>query len=283
MPRRETDANGMVHLFPDDATDAEVKAALGSIPPPFQPRLSMREEAQRSANESHEERPNQSGLAQWFETELRPMLEKVAHPQTISDIAQLLIPDANLSGVVRAGKNAAQAARNIPVRQPVAGALNAASAVMTNPVVGVIEPRAAHVGKILGRAAEAVRGAPRAVAEAPITAAVDAAPAVAAPVAQAAPVAAKAASVFNPTQALQAAKDAFTKLGTLPGPAEASNAMELIRRGKAPEEAVAIILKNRPVPTGASAAAQLAQRLGTPSTENVASRVVSRNATGRWE
>lgn len=64
------------------------------------------------------------------------------------------------------------------------------------------------------------------------------------PVAQAAEVAAKPAA-FNPNDSLKAAREAFAKAGETPRPAEVSNAMELIRRGKAPEDALAVVLKNR--------------------------------------
>lgn len=54
-------------------------------------------------------------------------------------------------------------------------------------------------------------------------------------------------AVGNPSIAMTAAREAFAKAGVKPLPAEASNVMELIRRGKAPEEALAVVLKNRPV------------------------------------
>jgi len=47
--------------------------------------------------------PAPSGIAQWFNEKLRPMLEQVAHPQTISDIAALLVPDQGLTAAARGG------------------------------------------------------------------------------------------------------------------------------------------------------------------------------------
>ncbi len=76
-----------------------------------------------------------SGIAGWFETKLRPLLEQVAHPQTIADIAQLLIPDAGLTGTVRAGAKAVAATgrgletvAQSPVVQKTADAIGAAAA-----------------------------------------------------------------------------------------------------------------------------------------------------------
>jgi hypothetical protein len=50
-----------------------------------------------------------SAIGQWFETHLRPLLEQVAHPKTISDIAALLVPDQGVTASVRAGVKAGTA------------------------------------------------------------------------------------------------------------------------------------------------------------------------------
>jgi len=47
--------------------------------------------------------PAPSAIGQWFETHLRPMLEQVAHPKTIDDIAALLVPDQGLTAAARGG------------------------------------------------------------------------------------------------------------------------------------------------------------------------------------
>ncbi len=156
MPRQVKGPDGIVHLFPDDATDAEVAAALESSTP-YQGR-DVLAEGRKSAGIKSDVPP--SAVAQWFENHLRPALETIAHPQTISDIAALLVPDANLSGTVRAGQAAAKDIASIPVRKPIAGALDAASAALDNPVAGAVSPRAPHLGKLVGAAADVVRGKP---------------------------------------------------------------------------------------------------------------------------
>lgn len=87
---------------------------------------------------------------------------------------------------------------------------------------------------------------------------------------QAERVAAKPVPV-NPNTALKTARDTFAALGETPRPAEVTNTMELILRGKTPEEAVAIVLKNRPA---TSPAEELARRLGTP---NEAARIAAQD------
>lgn len=70
---------------------------------------SVFEQGRRSAAPTSEDLPA-SSFARWFEENLRPVLEQVAHPKTISDIAQLLIPDSFLSATVRAGGRGTAAA-----------------------------------------------------------------------------------------------------------------------------------------------------------------------------
>jgi hypothetical protein len=134
-----------------------------------------------------------SGIAQWFETKLRPMLEQVAHPQTIADIAALLIPDAGLTGTVRAGAKAVGAiGRGVEAATPtvekaaamvgpsgVAGGMfhgspGTAAAIGTG---AVLAPKVtAATGKVLQRAGGALE---RAAAEMPRPVVAEAAPAVA--------------------------------------------------------------------------------------------------------
>lgn len=84
---------------------------------------------------------------------------------------------------------------------------------------------------------------------------------------------------FNPTKAIQSAREAFTAIGEQPRPAEASNAMELIRRGKSPTDAVAIVIKNRPAPVDPAAAFNA--RFGTLNDEQTRAALDLRNARGQ--
>jgi len=93
------------------------------------------------------------------------------------------------------------------------------------------------------------------------------------------PAPATVATRFNPTSALRDVKDVFATLDVPPLRAEATNAMELVRRGLSPEDAVARILKTR---APASAGADLAARLAQPSDATMHARVAARNAAGRW-
>jgi hypothetical protein len=95
------------------------------------------------------------------------------------------------------------------------------------------------------------------------------------------PAQAKAEAVlqFNPSKVLATVKETFTKLGETPLRAEASNAMELMRRGVPAEDAVAKIVSLR---KSGSAVEDLAARLGGPKDAVVKARVASRNSSGRW-
>lgn len=84
---------------------------------------------------------------------------------------------------------------------------------------------------------------------------------------------------FNPNTALKAARDRFAAIGEVPRPAEVTNAMELIRTGKTPEDAVAFIIGKRPKVV--NPAAELAARFGMPSDEDVRAAIDSRNARGQ--
>lgn len=84
------------------------------------PRIALLAGRQAAASNGQPEEP--SSIAHWFETELRPMLERVAKPQTISDIASLLIPDAP-GGIAGAVHEAGRLATN--AKDTVAGPANA--------------------------------------------------------------------------------------------------------------------------------------------------------------
>ncbi len=118
------------------------------------------------------------------------------------------------------------------------------------------------------------RSAPAAPAPPPaaqVAPAVESAPAAAAPV-RAAP--------FNPNTALKTARDAFAARGTPPQPGEVSNVVELLRRGKSPDEALAVVLKNRPAAPVDPATAFNA-RFGTLSDAEVQAALDARNAAGK--
>jgi hypothetical protein len=140
------------------------------------------------------------------------------------------------SGLVRgAGRAVAAVARRVPLPSA-AGALEAAR-VVGSLAVGNPRPALRAAARVVLNEME--QRAPAAVADAaPVAARVAPAIADAVPVTKAAP--------FNPSAAMQAAREAFTAAGQKPLPAEASNVMELIRRGKSPEDALGIVLKNRP-------------------------------------
>lgn len=162
----------------------------------------------------------------------------------------LAIPSMVKGGaaLVRGVGKAASAARG-----PVASVLDVGAAALDNPITGTISPRAGQVGKLIGAAADFIRPA----ALPAVKAAEKAAPAVAEAVVPAAEVAV-APKAFNPNDALKVARDAFDKAGLKPLKAEVSNAFELIRRGKAPEEAVAIVVGNRPAGAVATVAEKVA-------------------------
>jgi hypothetical protein len=149
---------------------------------------------------------------------------------------------------------------------------------------------------VLAARQAAVEGAtaPAAAAPAPATAPPAAAPApppTAAPLAQpepsspsAAPVAA-AAPASNIGAAYQAVLKAFEDAGATPQRAEAANAVNLLKWGKSPAEAVSTVMGNRPggaaAPPAVDPAAELARRLGTPSDAQVAADMAKRAVKGQ--
>jgi hypothetical protein len=102
-----------------------------------------------------------SGIAQWFEEKLRPMLAQVAHPDTIGEIAHLLVPDAGLTATMRAGARAVGAARAAG-GAAVRGTLQKTAAlgdVVDPDVIGIFSPRAGKVVTVAQKAREAVQAA----------------------------------------------------------------------------------------------------------------------------
>lgn len=211
-------------------------------------------------------------IAKWFDAELRPMLEKVAHPKTISDIAALLIPNtgnllaqaapAAAGDAVRAvggsvgrglsstGRGIENVATSAPVqRMSEMGAIGelAMRGDMKGAAAAYLAPRlAASGGRIMQRAGGALERVSTAV-----PGAAEASPAA---VEAAAPAIEKAVAV-NPAKTLETARDAFKAAGVEPLRGEVSNTHALLMRGKSPEDALKVVLGNRPASAAADTAA----------------------------
>lgn len=311
------------------ASGADVTAQM--TPQPYQPRNILAEGRAAAATDKMSEADygklqDPASLSHWFNTELKPMLEKVARPETISDIAALLVPDA--AGVVTGARAAFRGAG--AAAESAGKAMEAMGASKVAQRVGTYGAGYAALSGNLGKAALAA-GAPPALTGAgkvlqsggrflqevgarPVGEAVPVIPpetpaeltarvtaehranlppeAPAAPVAQTptpAPVASPAptssaaaapeavsAPIARP-DAFRAALKAFETAKETPRAAEASNTAALIMRGKTPEEALAVVLGNRPP----SPAAELAKRLGTPSEAEMNADMAARARKGQ--
>jgi len=206
---------------------------------------------------------DKSTQLQWFETKIRPALEQIAHPQTVNDFAALLIPDIRLSKANVAAMMEAVKKLPVPTGRQVLSAYKAVRHPARTIATAIGDKMAAMLEAHLGSAEASARdvvsnpGYPRLTETPPPSQPVVAPSAAVAPAPSgAAPAMGKVvqAGPFNPSVALQQAKEAFAAIGETPQPAEASNAMELIRRGKSPGEAVVnIISHRRPMETPPSA------------------------------
>lgn len=86
--------------------------------------------------------------------------------------------------------------------------------------------------------------------------------------------------VLNPAKTLETARDAFKIAGVEPLRGEVSNTHALLMRGKSPEEALKIVIGNRPA-APLSPAEEFAKRYGLPSeAERIAAQDL-RNAQGK--
>lgn len=94
----------MAQAFQDAPLTADQTKAAAFVDAPLEAPPSAAEARRRGS--SFDDAAPPSGMAQWFEEKLRPMLEQVAHPKTIGDIAALLIPDQGITASVRAGARA---------------------------------------------------------------------------------------------------------------------------------------------------------------------------------
>ncbi len=239
-----------------------------------------------------------SAMARWFEEKLRPLLETVAHPQTIADIAQLLVPDAGVTGSVRAGAKAiaatgrgVEAVAQSPITQRVAevvgGAATAGESFRGSPVTGAAmgasiaaAPKVAaaggrtlqKIGGALERAATDVPAAATEAAKSPqqllneeaLTARRNAftaqqqAAAATAPTAQAARDAFNARSAAAPISAPIAAAEKVSLTAD-----EVTLGAKLVRQGNTPAEALDIVMGLRDLTKDlpSSAAARAAVKL----------------------
>jgi hypothetical protein len=251
------------------------------------------------------------GIVRWFEENLRPMLEQVAQPKTVSDIAALLIPDFGLSGTVRAGaRGIAATGRGVETAatSPVvtrmaegAGALGAAGEVFhgsptTAAAIGAGAIAAPRVAAATGRGLQRVGGAlERAATDVPVVPA-------AAPVAvsvstqktlnEAALAARRAAYQASlktaPAEAVAPAVDEFTaarmakQAATEPivaasgkmqltGP-EFKEFQRLLKRGLALPDALSAVKSSR----------ELAEKLGGATDQELAKAVAHMKRTGKW-
>jgi hypothetical protein len=96
----------MIDAGEPEANIATVIKGYPQASQPYQPRNILAEGRASAATSGQPEAS--SGFQDWFNNELKPVLEKVARPETISDIAALLVPDA--AGVVTGARAAARAA-----------------------------------------------------------------------------------------------------------------------------------------------------------------------------
>jgi hypothetical protein len=242
-----------------------------------------------------------AGIAGWFEQKLRPLLEQVAHPQTISDIAALLIPDAGVTGAVRAGaKGLAATGRGVeavaqsPLTQKAAevvgGAAAAGESFRGAPLAGAaigggiaVAPKVvAAGGRVLQRTGAALeRAAADAPAAVPVVASDQRALNEAALAARReAYQASQAPAAPTEFQAAQAARQAAAPAGPI---VAASGKMQLT----APEMTEFTRLLKRGLPLDQALAAvkdarELAARLGGASPGEVAKAVAHRGTTGAW-
>lgn len=88
-----------------------------------------------------------------------------------------------------------------------------------------------------------------------------------------------APAMFNPNTARRSVVEAAAAMGEKIAPYETSNATALMSRGKSANEAVQIVIKNRPAST-LTPAEEFAKRFGTPSDDAVRAHFDLRNARG---
>jgi hypothetical protein len=143
------------------AAGQDVTAQMNA--PTYQPRNILAEGRAAAATDKMSESDygklqDPASLSHWFNTELKPMLEKVARPETISDIAALLVPDA--AGVVTGARAAFRGAG--AAAESTGKALEAMGASRVAQRVGTYGAGYAALSGNLGKAAIAA-GAPPAL------------------------------------------------------------------------------------------------------------------------
>jgi hypothetical protein len=256
MSRKVKGPDGTTHIFPDDATDEEIQTALGGAEPPVAKPAPSQPKGETDAHGNTITR-NPDGSVKTIvgpgyrgTTEHRPDSNLLTiggvgiapedilmAPSLAKGALSLVAPTGR--GIAATGRGIEAIATSKPVKRM--SELGAVGEALMHGNLGraagaYIAPKAAAMA---GRGMQKVGGAMARVGQA--------APAAAEVAEEVAPVAAKAAAkAFNPNDALKVAREAFAKAGVEPLPAEVSNTFELIRRGKAPEEALQVVLKNRP-------------------------------------
>lgn len=269
-------------------SEAAVMAQLkSSTPAPYQSRDVLAEGRRSAAQSDTPDDAPKGGLAQWFEEKLRPMLEQVAHPQTISDIASLLIPDAGLTGTVRAGGKAiaatgrgVEATANAPIVQQAASAAGmagsiaegfhgkpgtaaaiASGAAVAPKVVAAGGRGLQRIGDVIERSAAPT---PRAVGN-PMPPVVVAAPAAVSEVV------APAAKALSPAQTMNELALAARRAKITLSPTDYKTLSKVVQEGAAPAEAVATLLEQRLLQklpgamSDADVASEIANRVGNRS------------------
>lgn len=235
MSKRVKGPDGITRIFPDDATDEEIGAALEvSVPRVGEPKIGAAHPSRMSASAPHSALPDTADgryQANWGEKPLLPesaraaMSEPLARPTGVDAIDSLTSPTSLLLMAGEAGAPLVKGAARLlgRAKMPTPDQLRRIGEIVGSPMK---EGSKAALGKLADiiekRAAPAAEAAEKA-----------------------APVLEKAAAL-SPAKALDVARDAFKAAGVEPLRGEVSNAHALLMRGKSPDEALKIVLGNRP-------------------------------------
>lgn len=240
-------------------------------------------EGRRSAASSGRE-GDESSWSSWFDQNMRPGLESLAHPMTLDDIGHLLSAEVDATRGI--GVKALTAVLD-KVSKTREGLRDIADALIKRKLgidPDAIDLATARMRLQAARSATrqanmtadmaAVKGAATPSAAEPLApAAPAAAPPAAPPVAPASPTVPVAAqSPPAPTNAPAPAGPSPVMVSPATAEAASREYVRLIRAGKTPTEAQQMVLSQL----------ELAKRLGATDAQAVRSAVATRNATGRW-
>jgi hypothetical protein len=136
--------------------------------------LDARLDPRRGRDDAGDLPPDTGTVTRWFETELRPMLSRVAHPETINDLATLLVPEggalaqgarATAADVERITGNLTRVISKLPaptgqqlltvlktVRHPVREGLKAVADSLIARLEPAVAAEPAVVGRVVGKA-----------------------------------------------------------------------------------------------------------------------------------